>query len=165
MTNPYNAPSHNGVADDNPIGNSPQLRELLTMSSFGSFVALALGMTTCWLRGGWLKQQLEVPITSWRLPVYFWFHFGVWVVSALVLSIVAVPLFLYLRRSHNVLMLMSFVYTICATATIGFEAFKSYEMIEPSTHALIVLLTSFALLLPLCIIRLLTRRRSPLLET
>ncbi len=165
MTNPYLAPSHIEVARNNPMGNSPHLLALLAASSFGTFSVLALGMTTCWLRGGWLKQQLQLPIVHWRLPMYFWFHCGVWFVSAWVLSIIALPMYLYLRRSFNVLRLMCFVYAIGATATIVFEAFKSYEMIEPTTHALIVFLTSFALLLPLCLIRLMNRRTRPLLQT
>jgi len=165
MTNPYIAPSHIEVARDNPIGNRPRLLALLAALSFGTFSVLALGMTTCWLRGGWLKQQLQLPIVHLRLPMYFWFHFGVWFVSALVLSILALPMYLYLRRSFNVFGLMCFVYAIGATATIVFEAFKSYEMIEPPTHALIVLLTSFALLLPLCLIRLLKPGTRSLLQT
>ena len=165
MTNPYVAPRHIEVERDSSMGQRPRPLSILAASSIGAFISLALGMTTCWLRGGWLKQQLQLPIGHWRLPMYFWFHCGVWFVSALVLSILAFPIYLYLRRSFNVQRLMCFVYAISATATIGFESFKSYEMIEPPTHALIVLLSSFALLLPLCLIRLLNPRTRPLLQT
>ena len=165
MTNPYIPPRHTEVARDIPMGHRLRLLVLLAASSSGAFISLALGMSTCWLRGGWLKQQLQLPIEHWRLPMYFWFHCGVWFVSALVLSILTLPIYLYLRRSFNVLPLMCFVFAISANATIGFEAFKSYEMIQPNTHSLIVLVSSFALLLPLCLIRLLNPRTRPLLKT
>lgn len=163
MTNPYIATSQIEAAYL-WTGNRPRLLALLAASSFGAFIALAMGMNTFWVRGGWLKQQLQLPIEHWRLPIYFWFHCGVWLVSALVLSILALPMYLYLRRSANVLRLMCSVYAISTTVTIGFEAFKSYEMIEPTTHALIVLLLSFALL-PMCLIQLLNSRTRPLLKT
>lgn len=156
VTNPYAAPLNAEVAQEIAVERRASLLALIAASSVGAFIALALGMATCWIRGGWISQQLQLPFKDWRLPGYFWFHCGVWCVSALVLSLIALPMYLYLRRSYSALPLMFFVYTVCATATIGFEVLKDYEMIEPPTHALIVLLSSFALLLPLCLFRLLS---------
>jgi hypothetical protein len=168
VTNPYAAPLNTDaapldteVAKDIAVGRRASLMALIAASYVGAFIALALGMTTCWIRGGWISHQLQLPFKYWRLPMYFWFHFEVWCVSALVLSFILLPMYLYLRRSYSALRLMCFVYTISATATIGFEVFKSYEMIEEPTHALIVLLSSLALLLPLCLFRLVSPRTSP----
>ena len=165
MTNPYAASLNTEVAQDIAVTRKASLLALMAASSVGAFIALALGMTTCWIRGGWISQQLEIPFKHWRLPGYFWFHCGVWCISALILSFIALPMYLYLRRSCNALRLMCFVYAIGALATTSFEMFKGYEMIEPPTHALIVLLSSSALLLPLCLFRLLSHRTSPILQT
>lgn len=164
LMNPYIAPRYSEVSRDISGGHGPSLLALLAASTFGAFIALALGMTTCWLRGGWLNQQFQLPIEHWQLPIYFWFHCGVWCVNALVLSILGLPMYLYLRRSFNVLRLMCLVFAFSASVTIGFEAFKTYEMIEPPTHALIVLLSSSALLLPLCLIQLLNLRTRHVLK-
>jgi hypothetical protein len=78
MTNPYSPPAQAGEPFEKCSKNPPGLFALLLASSSGAYIAMALGMTTCWLRGGWLDSQLRLPMERWRLPTYFWFHFGFW---------------------------------------------------------------------------------------
>jgi hypothetical protein len=144
MTNPYAAPRQAEVEHDFLVGRQ-SLLALLAASTIDAFIALACGMTTCWLRSGWLKQQLLLPVGDWQLPTHFWFHCGVWFVSALGLSILALPMYLYLRRSLKELRLIQLVFAISSIATIGFEAFKNYQMIEPPTHVVIVLVSLLVL--------------------
>lgn len=165
MTNPYTAPRDSEVDRDISVGHRSSLLSVLAASTGGGFISLACGMATCWIKGGWLGHQLLLPIERWRLPMYFWFHCGAWFFNALVLSLLVLPLYLYLRRSFHVLRLMCFVFAICTIATVGFEAYKSYPLIEPPTHALIVLVLSYALLLPLCFVRLWNRRMRGTLPT
>lgn len=130
MTNPYVATSPVAKHPDEWRNAGPT--SLVAASTSGAFVALAVGMTTCWIRGGWLNQQLQVPIENWRLPAYFVFHCGIWCASSLALTILALPIYLYLRRFYNVWQLMCFVYVISATATFAFEICKgNFELSYP----------------------------------
>lgn len=150
MPNPFQTPrAETALYSQSPVSAPRFFLAVHAKTALGSFVALSLGMFACWIRLGWLSRQWSLPMESWRLPMYFWFHFGCWVASAYLIALLTLPFYFWLSRSVEIGKIAPAVCCLCVIATVGFESLKPYEMIEPPTHAVIVLATNLVVLIPL----------------
>ena len=135
MENPYASP-----ATKTPLRKTPATLGF-TVSIAGLWAALLCGQLACWIRGGWLGYQLQREFGDWRLPMYFWFHMGSSLATAFVIALLVIPI----TRSGFSFRTTLSMYGICSLITVFYETSKPNDLIEPPTHAIIVVITLYTI--------------------
>ena len=136
MQNPYASPTTSCSATQSDTRRNAMSATLGFIVSFaGVWTALLCGQVACWIRGGWLDFQMQRGIGDLRLPMYFWFIVGCSFATAFVIALAAIPI----TRSGFSFRFALSMYGICSLATVFYEILKPKHIIEPPTHAIIVL--------------------------
>ncbi|TWT77963.1 hypothetical protein Pla123a_17620 [Posidoniimonas polymericola] len=139
MSNPYASPAAASVETDESRYTTPQLGTIVLVTIVAPAVCVWLGRVVCWIRGGWLSRQLEIPAVHWRLPHEFVLNSLLAVLHGVVIGVFTLLLVVPTLRRLGNWNAAYLAYGVSAAVVVAYELLKPYERIEVPTDALLVM--------------------------